>query len=79
MSIVWSLDGLYGSDAVPSRLEEGGPLSTLESIDLPPEQKQIIGSGIVIVAPSAQDVKNLIEGDIYWRENVVGFTLGLKA
>lgn len=51
--------------------ETGAPLAAPESIDLPMEKKTMLGSGMIVEAASVDEVKSMLQGDVYWNEGVV--------
>jgi hypothetical protein len=55
-------------------LEVAGGLITPESQDAAPADKKFVGSVLLYEADSIEDVRKLVEQDIYWTENVVSWT-----
>ncbi|KAG8213748.1 hypothetical protein J3R82DRAFT_10454 [Butyriboletus roseoflavus] len=52
-------------------LKVAGGLITPESQDAAPADKKFVGSVLLYEADSIEDVRKLVEQDIYWTENVV--------
>lgn len=55
-------------------IEVAGGLITPESQDAAPADKKFVGSVLLYEADSIEDVRKLVEQDIYWTENVVSWT-----
>lgn len=52
-------------------IEVAGGLITPESQDAAPGNKKFVGSVLLYEADSIEDVRKLVEQDLYWTENVV--------
>lgn len=70
---------LYLGDARKSNLLTGDPgiggfLLTPESIATPDAPKKMIGSTFIVEAASIDEVRKLVEGDIYYKSGVVSRT-----
>ena len=54
--------------------EVAGGLITPESQDAAPADKRFVGSVLLYEADSIEEVRKLVEQDIYWTENVVSWS-----
>lgn len=66
------------SEAHASFTEMGGPLLSPKSIGAADSEKKMVGSMMVIEASSFDEVRNIIENDIYYTSDVVGGTITLS-
>ncbi|KAJ3727122.1 hypothetical protein EV361DRAFT_501977 [Lentinula raphanica] len=48
----------------------GGVLLSPESLTAPPEGQKMVGSTFICQAESLEDVRKMVEGDIYYKEGV---------
>ncbi len=46
-------------------------MTTPETVTLAPAEKKLIGSAVIFEAGSLQEVRDIVEGDIYWKAGVV--------
>ncbi|OBZ65882.1 hypothetical protein A0H81_14198 [Grifola frondosa] len=53
-----------------SKIKVGGAMLTPESIESPTAEKKMIGSMMIVEAESLEEVKQLVETDIYYTANV---------
>lgn len=58
---------------VPRFIEVAGGLITPESQDAALADKKFVGSALLYEADSIEDVRKLVEQDVYWTENVVSW------
>lgn len=58
----------------PHSIEVAGGLITPESQDAAPADRKFVGSVLLYEADSIEDVRKLVEQDIYWTENVVSWS-----
>jgi len=58
--------GIYANGII----RVGGVLLSPESLSAPPESQKMVGSTFICEAESLDDVKKLVEEDIYYKEGV---------
>jgi len=46
------------------------PLASPESVHLPASEKKLLGSSLTFEVPSVEDVRKILEGDVFWTGNV---------
>lgn len=61
------------SSLTRSFIEVAGGLITPESQDAAPADKKFVGSVLLYEADSIEEVRKLVEQDLYWTENVVSW------
>lgn len=67
----------FASLTRPRFLEVAGGLITPESQDAATADREFFGSVLLYEAESIEDVRKLVEQDIYWTENVVSWSASL--